>query len=55
MQDLTPLPRAAQRRPLARPLAKFARRYSVRAEAMARAFQSGVYTMQEMADHFDVH
>ena len=33
----------------------FARRYPVRREAMARAFQTGVYTMQEIADYFGVH
>jgi site-specific recombinase XerC len=45
----------AQRRPLAKPLADVARRYPVRREAMARAFQTGVYTMQEIADYFGVH
>jgi len=45
----------AQRRPLAQPLADLARRYPDRREAMARAFQTGVYTMQEVADFFGVH
>ena len=44
----------AQRRPLAKPLGDFERDY-VRREAMARAFLAGVYTMQEIADHFHVH
>ncbi len=29
--------------------------YPVRAEAMARAYQSGVYSMREIADDFGVH
>ena len=45
----------AQRRALAKPLADYARRHPARREAMARAFQSGVYTMQEIADYFGVH
>jgi hypothetical protein len=53
-ERLREVPRA-QRRPLASPLAEFARRYPVRAEAMARAFQTGVYTMQEIGDYFGVH
>ena len=48
------MPRA-QRRALARPLADFARLYPARREAMARAFQTGSYTLQEIADHFGVH
>jgi len=44
-----------QRRSLAKPLADFADRYAVRREAMARAFQTGVYTMQEIADYLGVH
>ena len=42
----------AQRRPLAKPIAHFERTYPTRHEAMARAFQTGVYTMQEIADYF---
>ncbi|WP_338114244.1 helix-turn-helix domain-containing protein, partial [Thiorhodococcus mannitoliphagus] len=53
-ERLREIPRA-QRRPLATPLAEFARRYPVRAEAMARAYQSGVYSMREIADDFGVH
>jgi len=51
---LREVPRA-QRRPLAAPLASFARRYPDRGEAMARAFATGVYTMQEIAAFFGVH
>jgi hypothetical protein len=39
---------------LAEPLASFARRYPDRCEAMARAFATGVYTMQEVAAFFRV-
>jgi REP element-mobilizing transposase RayT len=53
-KQLREVPRA-QRRPLAKPLAEFARRYPVRAEAMAQAFQTGVYTMREIADYFGAH
>jgi putative transposase len=53
-ERLREVPRA-QRRALARPLAEFARRYPVRHEAMARAFETGAYTMQEIADYFRVH
>ncbi|WP_207162408.1 hypothetical protein [Thiocapsa imhoffii] len=51
---LREIPRA-QRRALAEPLAGFARRYPDRGEAMARAFATGVYTMQEVAAFFRVH
>lgn len=53
-ERLREVPRA-QRRPLAKPLADFARRYPDRHEAMARAFQTSVYSMQEIADYFGVH
>jgi len=53
-ERLREVPRA-QRRALAKPLGDFARRYPDRREAMARAFQTGVYSMQEIADHFGVH
>jgi len=53
-ERLREVPRA-QRRPLAKPLGDFARRYPDRREAMARAFQTGVYSMQEIADYFGVH
>lgn len=53
-ERLREVPRA-QRRAAARPLADFDRRYPDRREAMARAFQTGVYSMQEIADYFGVH
>jgi REP element-mobilizing transposase RayT len=54
LERLREVPRA-QRRALAEPLAGLARRYPDRAEAMARAFGTGVYTMQEIATFFGVH
>jgi REP-associated tyrosine transposase len=51
---LREVPRA-QRRTLARPLSQYPRIYPERREAMACAFLSGVYTMQEIAGHFGVH
>jgi transposase len=51
---LREVPRA-QRRPLARPLSQYERTYPDRREAMARAFLTGVYTMQKIPDHFGVH
>ena len=53
-ERLREVPRA-QRRALAKPLDDFARRYPARREAMARAYQTGAYTMQEIADYFGVH
>lgn len=54
LDKLREVPRA-QRRPLARSLGQYQRTYPVRREAMARAFLTGVYSMQEIADHFGVH
>ena len=54
LERLREVPRA-QRRPLAKPLASFARQYPDRCDAMAHAFLTGVYTMQEIADYFGVH
>lgn len=54
LEGLREVPRA-QRRALAEPLASFARRYPHRGEAMARAFATGVYTMQDIGAFFDVH
>ncbi len=53
-ERLTEVPRA-QRRALVKPLIWFEQHYSVRHEAMARAFLAGVFSMQEIADHFGVH
>jgi hypothetical protein len=54
LERLREVPRA-QRRPLAKSLADFARAYPVRHEAMARAYQTGVYSMQEIANDFGAH
>ena len=51
---LREVPRA-QRRVLAKPLVELAAAYPLRREAMARAFLTGAYTMQEIAEHFRVH
>ena len=51
---LREIPRA-QRRVLAKPIVEFERTYPERREAMARAFLSGAYTMQEVGAHFGVH
>jgi putative transposase len=53
-QDLREVPRA-QRRCKARALSEYEARYVDRHEAMARAYQSGGYSMQAIADHFGVH
>ena len=45
----------AQRQPLAGRLSHKARTDPDRREAVARAFLSGAYTMQEIPDHFGVH
>lgn len=44
-----------QRRALAQPLETYADRFCDRDEAMARAYRSGAYSMQTIADHFGVH
>jgi len=45
----------AQKRSMALPLASYKDRWPSRNEAMARAFNSGAYTMREIADYFGVH
>lgn len=60
MQSLTDkmpiseIPRA-QRRPMAKPLAHYRDIYPDQSVAMAQAYASGDYTMQEIADYFGVH
>lgn len=54
LDKLREVPRA-QRRPLVQSLRHYEQTYPRRREAMARAFCTGVYTMQEIADHFRVH
>lgn len=45
----------AQRRAFAKPLEEYAASYPDRRMAMAAAYASGKYTMQEVANHFGVH
>ncbi|GAB4365780.1 MAG: hypothetical protein Kow0060_23260 [Methylohalobius crimeensis] len=54
LKTLREVPRAP-RRSLAQPLPYYEQTYPLRREAMARAFRTGVYTMQEIADYFHVH
>ncbi|MBK1621624.1 addiction module toxin RelE [Lamprobacter modestohalophilus] len=54
LEHLREVPRA-QRRPLAKSLADLACCYPDRREAMAQAFATGVYSMQEIAAFFGVH
>ena len=51
---LKEIPRA-QRRPLARPLPEYLDTFADRREAMAAAYATGDYTMQEIATFFNVH
>lgn len=45
----------AHRRSLALSLDEYQERYTQRNEAMAQAYQSGAYTMAQIAEHFGVH
>ena len=44
-----------QRRPPAKPLAYYRRRYGNKKEAMARAYLSGGYLLKEVGQYFGVH
>ena len=52
-QPLQEIP-VRQRRPIARPLAYYAKRYPSRDRAVAEAFRSGAYSMQEIGGYFGV-
>jgi REP element-mobilizing transposase RayT len=52
--DLRDIPRA-QRRPLAKPLAYYEKQGSSRDDAIANAYATGDYTLQEIANHFNLH
>lgn len=52
-QPLTEIP-AKQRRPPAQPLPYFAEHYPNKARAIAEAYRSGGYSMQQIADFFAV-
>jgi len=45
----------AQKRPKAKPLSDFAKRHKDSKKAMTSAYESGCYTMKEIADYFNVH
>jgi len=45
----------AHRRSMALPLSEYQKRFAVRDEAMYKAYQSGAYTMAEIAAQFSVH
>jgi hypothetical protein len=53
-RDLSEVPRA-QRRPPAKPLAKYAAVYADRDEAIATAYASGGYTLKEIGACFGLH
>jgi DNA-directed RNA polymerase specialized sigma subunit len=53
-RDLSEVPRA-QRRPPAKPLAKYAAVYANRDEAIATAYASGGYTLKEIGAYFGLH
>jgi REP element-mobilizing transposase RayT len=48
------IPRA-QRRPVAKPLSYYEKKLSDRDQAIAAAYATGDYTMQQIAQHFEVH
>jgi putative transposase len=45
----------SQRRVLALPLSEYEKQYKTRNEAMAVAYQSGAFTMREIAEYFGIH
>ena len=45
----------SQRRVLALPLPEYEKQYKTRNEAMAVAYQSGAFTMHEIAEYFGIH
>ena len=53
-QDLSEIPRAQRREP-PRPLADYARAFSNRDEAMARAYATGHFSQTMIARQFGVH
>jgi REP element-mobilizing transposase RayT len=52
--DLSEIP-AAQRRPVAKPLDHYRRKYPDRNEATALAYASGGYGLKEIGEHFGLH
>ncbi|MEA3276072.1 MAG: hypothetical protein U9Q81_12415 [Pseudomonadota bacterium] len=53
-RDLREIPQAKVR-PIAKPLAHYARKHPDRNRAIAAAYASGGYTMQEIGDFFGLH
>jgi REP element-mobilizing transposase RayT len=53
-EDLSEVPRP-QHRPAALPIADYASRAKSRQEAMAQAYDTGQYTLRQIADYFGVH
>ena len=52
--DLSEIP-ASQRRPMPKSLDFYAQKYNDRDEAMLAAYQSGGYSMKDLAKYFDLH
>jgi len=52
--DLSEIP-ASQRRPMPKSLDFYAQNYNDRDQAMLAAYQSGGYSMKDLAKHFDLH
>ncbi|QBQ54057.1 transposase [Nitrosococcus wardiae] len=53
-QDLSEIP-SAQRRPVAKPLEYFSKKYHDRDTAIVQAYASGGYSMKEIGAHFGLH
>ena len=52
--DLSEIP-VSQRRPMPKSLDFYAQKYNDRDEAMLAAYQSGGYSMKDLAKYFDLH
>lgn len=52
--EIGEIPRA-QRRPMAKPLSHYARLYKERNDAITEAYATGDFTLQDIADYFDLH
>ena len=53
-RDLREIPQA-RARPTAKPLEHFARKHAERDDAIAAAYASGGYSMQDIGDYFRLH
>jgi len=54
VRDLREVPQS-KARPRAKPLAAYVRAHPMRDRAIAEAYASGGYTMQEIGDYFGLH